>query len=76
VLSWQTASQHYPNTCLITDSDGAKILVDQLGLQFASVSTVLDDLANEDPAWWSLGKLYAYSLQQEPFVHIDSDVYL
>src|SRR4029077_502271 len=29
-----------------------------------------------DPAWWALGKLYAYRAQREPFVHLDNDVFL
>jgi hypothetical protein len=76
VLSLETARQHYPETCLMTDSRGAEILVDRLGLGFTRVSTDLDAIADEDPEWWALGKLYAYSVQQEPFVHVDSDVYL
>ena len=76
VLSLETAKRHYPETCLVTDSKGAEILVDRLGLRSSQVSTELDALADEDPGWWALGKLYAYSLQHEPFVHIDSDVYL
>jgi hypothetical protein len=76
VLSLETAGRHYPETCLVTDSNGAEILVDKLGLKFSQVSTELDALSEADPGWWSLGKLYAYNLQQDPFVHIDSDVYL
>jgi len=76
VLSLETARRHYSETCLYTDSKGADILVDRLGLKFSQFSTDLDALADEDPGWWSLGKLYTYSVQQEPFVHIDSDVYL
>jgi hypothetical protein len=76
ILSLETARRHYPETCLYTDSKGAEILVDQLGLRFSQVSTELDALADEDPEWWALGKLYTYSVQQEPFIHIDSDVYL
>jgi hypothetical protein len=40
------------------------------------VSTELDCLDGVDPAWWALGKLIAYSLQDEPFLHIDTDVFL
>lgn len=52
------------------------MLVDELGLQFDHVSTELDRLIDTDPGWWALGKLLAYSLQDRPFVHIDSDVFL
>lgn len=76
VLSVETARQHYPDTWLVTDDAGARLLVDGLGLQFARVSTDLNVLAQHDPDWWNLGKLYAYHLQKEPFVHIDNDVFI
>ena len=75
-LSLRTAGRHYPETVLVTDLPGKKLLVDQLGLRFSSVSTELEQLNHVDPGWWSLGKLLAYSLQDRPFVHLDSDVFL
>ncbi|HEX3347043.1 MAG TPA: DUF6734 family protein [Acetobacteraceae bacterium] len=76
VLSVQTATRHYPDALLVTDSPGRALLVDRLGLPFTSVSTELDRFAGRDTSWWMLGKLFAYSLQTEAFVHIDSDVFL
>ena len=76
VVSVLSASKHYPDTLLVTDTSGAKILVDQLGLPFAAVSTELDRLRGRDSGWWVLGKLIAYQLQTTPFVHIDSDAFL
>lgn len=61
---------------LVTDAAGKKLLVDSLGLPFASVSTELECLRNADPNWWAVGKLIAYSIQDRPFVHIDTDVFL
>ena len=52
------------------------MLVDGIGLAFDEVHTTLDRIANADPNWWALGKLHAYRAQSDPFVHIDSDVYL
>jgi hypothetical protein len=75
-LSVQTASRQFPDRVLITDRPGKKLLVDHLGLQFAEVSTELERLKDVDPGWWALGKLVAYSLQDQPFVHLDSDVFL
>ena len=75
-ISLQAARQHYPETVLITDTPGKRLLVDQLGLQFTHVSTELDRLGYVDIGWWALGKLVAYSLQDQPFLHIDSDVFL
>jgi hypothetical protein len=76
ILSVETARQHYPCLSLVTDDAGARMLVDGLGLRFDSVSTELNGLERHDPRWWALGKLYAYRAQQEPFVHVDADVYL
>ncbi len=76
ILSIETAKKHYPKTALFTDSPGAQILLDKLGLEFDQVSTELDALDNHDPEWWSLGKVYTYRAQTEPFIHIDSDVFL
>jgi hypothetical protein len=76
VLSVETAKQHYPDTELITDDAGARMLVDRLGLSFAQVSTDLNALAQCNADWWALGKVYAYQMQTGPFVHIDSDVFL
>lgn len=75
-LSVERARRHYPDTALVTDSEGAELLVDRLKLPFARVALELNALRNRDPDWWALGKLYAYRLQTEPFVHIDSDVFL
>ena len=75
-LSVQEARKHYPDTWLYTDDAGARLLVDKLRLPFTHVRTGLNALDGCDPGWWALGKLYAYSQQTEPFVHLDYDVFL
>ena len=47
ILSLGTASQHYEDTWLFTDSPGAELLIDRLGLPFRHVIRSLDRL---DPA--------------------------
>lgn len=76
VLSVERARLHYPNTTLYTDDAGARMLVEGIGLQFDHVFTDLNGLEHADPGWWALGKICTYASQKEPFVHIDSDVYL
>jgi hypothetical protein len=76
ILSTETAKRHYRPAVLHTDDAGARLLVDDLGLEFDAVHTSLNAIADADPAWWALGKLYTYRLQREPFVHIDNDVFL
>jgi hypothetical protein len=76
ILSFECARRHYPRTALVTDDDGARLLVDGLGLEFDSVSLALNQLTGHDPSWWTAGKLVAISEQDEPFVHLDPDVFL
>ncbi|MBD1865417.1 MULTISPECIES: DUF6734 family protein [Trichocoleus] len=76
ILSLETARKHYPETALVTDDAGAKMLIDGLGLEFDSVTTELNALQAQDPDWWILGKLWAYRSQTQPFIHVDNDVFL
>jgi hypothetical protein len=76
VLSVESARKHYSELVLITDRDGARVLVDEIGLPFTEVTTELDALDDADCGWWAIGKLHAYRAQRRPFVHIDSDVFL
>jgi hypothetical protein len=76
VLSLERARHHYPETALYTDDEGAQMLVEGMGFDFGHVSTSLNGLKDADPGWWALGKIWTYASQKEPFVHIDSDVFL
>jgi hypothetical protein len=76
VVSVHTALRHYPDTILVTDTPGRRLLVDRLGLPFNAISTELDRIPERHQRWWMLGKLVAYQLQAQPFIHIDSDVFL
>ena len=75
-LSLRLARRHFAETALVTDTAGKELLVDRLGLSFDHVSCELDCLRHADAGWWALGKLVAYSLQQKPFIHLDTDVFL
>ncbi|MEV4295963.1 DUF6734 family protein [Microbispora rosea] len=76
VLSLETARAHGLRTVLVTDDDGARMLVDSVGLRFDEVGTQLNRLEAYDHSWWNLGKILSYRIQEEPFVHLDNDVYL
>ncbi len=75
-LSLRLARIYFPETVLVTDTPGKALLVDSLGLSFTHVSTELDELRHCDPGWWALGKLVAYRMQEQPFIHLDTDVFL
>ena len=76
ILSVKLARKHFRKTRLVTDEYGASLLIDGLHLEFDEVQIVLNVLDEQDAKWWALGKLYTYRLQEEPFMHIDSDVFL
>jgi hypothetical protein len=77
-LSVLTVKQFHGTRTLVTDTAGASVLVESLGLPFTHVSTDFDQLAFADPFWWVLGKLYAYrrAAAGGPFFHIDGDAFL
>lgn len=76
VLSFETARRHHPHTALVTDDEGARLLVDGLGLEFETVSLALQRIEGIDPTWWTVGKFLAIAEQDQPFVHLDADVFL
>jgi hypothetical protein len=80
VLSaWQGHLTH-GTVDLVTDRVGAQILIEELQLPFRHVSLALDDIPREvHPALWAYGKVVAYDEHAkcgDPYMHIDSDVYL
>jgi hypothetical protein len=68
--------KYYPNLHLVTDDLGVQLFIEQLRLPYVTASKALNDLHDLPPYLWAFGKLYAYKLQQEPFCHIDGDVFL
>ena len=79
-ISWALSClqfrKYYDEVELVTDKAGCDLLVDRLGLPYTSVKVVLDDLNDYHPHLFALGKIYAYSIQDKPFVHADGDVYI
>jgi hypothetical protein len=75
ILSVQFAARYFNKIELITDSQSA-IFFKKLDLPFTSIRTDFDDLKGYPSYLWALGKIKAYQLQEEPFIHIDFDVLL
>lgn len=66
----------YGEVHLITDLEGKERLKK---IKFSSVDTSLEALPKDLRVAWSLGKVYAYKIiaeKNEPFIHIDNDVFL
>ncbi|MDR3696182.1 DUF6734 family protein, partial [Mucilaginibacter sp.] len=75
-LSCLNAKNNLGEVHLITDLKGKEILIDQLQLPYATVSADLEKRLDEYPVdLFALAKIYSYSIQEEPFLHLDSDVY-
>jgi hypothetical protein len=74
-LSVMNASKHFDKVELYIDTPGWEMLK-PFNLPFTKVHIILDELDKYNSELWSIGKIYSYRLQNEPFVHVDSDVYL
>lgn len=74
-LSTHLVKKHGYRCELVTDSHG-KNIVEKLGLGFEKIDTTLDEFLSVSPTYWAAGKIISYSMQSEPFCHIDDDVFL
>ena len=75
ILSCNQLRKQYDQVCLVTDQQGYEILVEGLSLPYTEVKICLDTLNGYNPNLWALAKIKAYSIQKEPFVHVDGDVF-
>ena len=66
----------YGGVTLFANSKAAHLLIDHLQLPYTEVNLALDKLTLIHPDLWALPKIYTYSLQEQPFLHIDGDVFL
>jgi len=74
-LSCLSLRQHYDEVVLYTDSAGKHVLIDELRLPYTDVQVVYDDFECL-PHHWALSKVKTYSMQSEPFLHVDGDIYV
>lgn len=73
-LSCLRLKKYYSEVSLYTDNLGKEILFDILKLPYSSVFLDLNDIQSVNSAIWAWGKLHTYSLQEDPFIHVDGDV--
>lgn len=73
-LSCLQLRKYYDQVELVTDRAGKEILIDFLQLPYTSVRVELDAINTYDAGLWSIGKVYTHGLQDQPFLHVDSDV--
>jgi hypothetical protein len=75
-LSCLRLKKHYNHIELITDVKGNEALINLLKLPYDTVRIELDKLNHYHEDLWALGKIYSYGIQNEPFMHVDSDVFV
>jgi hypothetical protein len=80
IMSWALSClqllKFYDNVVLYTDKSGYKLLIEYLKLPYTNVIISLDELNNQSPELWALSKIDTYSKQDEPFLHIDGDIFI
>lgn len=67
--------EFYSDVQLYTDSHGAEVLIDILGLPYSTYHLDYDNL-NYNPSLWAFPKIFTYNKQAEPFIHVDGDVFI
>lgn len=75
-LSCLSLRRFYNDVELYTDKAGKELLIDKLKLPYTKVYVVLDELNNYSENLWAIGKIFSYSLQKTPFIHVDGDIYI
>lgn len=79
-MSWALSSlqlaKFYDDLELWTDELGYQTIIEKLELPYKNVHIALDDVNYYPKNLWAAGKLYTYSLQREPFIHVDGDVFI
>lgn len=76
ILSCQQLVKYYDEVELYTDDFGYDVLIKKLQLPYTKVHVVLNELNIYPKDLWAIAKIKAYSLQEEPFIHIDGDVFI
>lgn len=75
-LSCLQLKKYYNNVILYSDDIYAKVLIDILQLPFTDVKCELNYLNRYHEQLWALPKIYTYSKQEAPFIHIDGDIFV
>lgn len=73
-LSCLKLSEFYPLE-LVADNEGIDVLINKIGLPYKSVKNDLEGI-DYPTSLWAIGKMIAYLSQEEPFLHIDNDIYI
>ncbi|WP_108821345.1 DUF6734 family protein [Dysgonomonas sp. Marseille-P4361] len=74
-LSCLTLKKNFEEVVMYTDSVGYTLFKDKLQLPYTKIIKQYDNLECHE-YHWAYAKLLTYYFQEEPFIHVDGDVYL
>jgi hypothetical protein len=74
-LSCLQLKRFYQKIELYTDDTGLKLLHQELELPYSNIH-VFDKIDNYNPGLFSLSKILSILQQNEPFIHVDGDVFI
>ncbi len=75
-LSCLQLKKLYKSVTLYANKHAANFLINELGLPYDNVVYFPESYSLPHKALWALPKLWTYSMQNEPFLHVDGDVFL
>ncbi len=75
ILSCNQLRKFHDDVILVTDKAGYEILIKQLHLPYTDTIVCLDELNCYNSNLWALAKIKTYSIMNEPFIHVDADVF-
>ncbi|MFV8369602.1 DUF6734 family protein [Flavobacterium sp. LB2R40] len=76
ILSCHQLVKYHKEVQLYIDSFGYEILITKLHLPYTKVHVLLDDLNNYHKDLWAISKIKTFQMQDEPFLHVDGDVFV
>ncbi len=74
-LSCLSLRRFYDDVELYTDHEGYELLIEKLKLPYTHAHVVYNEKLCR-PMHWAYAKIKTYSLQTEPFLHVDGDIYI
>jgi hypothetical protein len=75
-LSCLKLKEYYDDIHLYTDSNTKAILIDYLKLPYKMVHTDYDHINHYRDSLYALPKIMTYAAQDEPFIHVDGDIFI
>lgn len=79
IMGWALSSlkikEFYPQIYLYTDKNGILFLKNKIGLPYTKFLDEYSDIECQSDLW-ALPKLLTYAKQNQPFLHVDGDVFI